>query len=140
MSVFFFDLLINQDVLVQWAYSLILYIPVFFLIGELVSLLVLMTGRGAGIVSQVLFLVSILSGVFFPVEVFPGWLLKLVQYLPTTTIVNQVRGAYSQGLHIGLLEVAMVIAVTLMAYFLKQVLYPFARKIRRSRDHVSMPI
>jgi len=57
------------------------------------------------------------SGVFFPLDNFPGWMKTLAQFLPLTHAVEVSRavyaGVYPKGL---LLNLAFILAVTCVAF------------------------
>jgi ABC-type multidrug transport system permease subunit len=70
----------------------LLSLPAFLLLGLFVGQVVLSTGRGSGVLSNVTYLVMLLSGVFFPIDVLPVFLKKISFWLlPQTYLLDSVR-------------------------------------------------
>ena len=100
-----------QNLVMGMAY-VILFIPCFMILGHGFGGLVLMTGRGQGITEQLMFLLQVLAGVYFPIEVFGNWAVNLKLYLPHTFFLNGIRqvmaGEFSSQIWIEALQFQIV--------------------------------
>ncbi|UCG23065.1 MAG: ABC transporter permease [Chloroflexota bacterium] len=76
----------------------------------------------------------ILSGVFFPVEVFPPWLRILSYLLPTTYALRALRGALMGGASLADLAVDVVILLGFAAVFTPLSIWALRYAIRRMKD------
>jgi lipooligosaccharide transport system permease protein len=59
------------------------------------------------------------SGVFFPLDKFPGWMKIFAQFLPLTHAVNISRAVFSGEMHLGLLwNVFVLLIIEALAFYL----------------------
>jgi ABC-2 type transport system permease protein len=78
--------------MLETIFFVLLSLPAFLLLGLLVAQIVLGTGRGAGILANMSYLVMLLSGVFFPIDVLPVLLKKIsIWILPQSYLLDSVR-------------------------------------------------
>ncbi len=66
-------------------------LPCFIILGIAVSSMVLATGRGQGLVTQMMFVLQVLAGVYFPVEIFGELSHILKVLLPHSFLLNGAR-------------------------------------------------
>lgn len=143
LAILVFDLAVNLSTISHILTWLILVLPTFFLVGGVFGLFILLTGRGSGISSQVLFLVSVLSGVYFPVTNFPLFVQSYIaNLLPTTLMMNSVRAtlAESKGWNISSAHIASLALSTVVLFFALNYLWPKILKIRQRRPKGIVPI
>jgi ABC-2 type transport system permease protein len=76
----------------------------------------------------------ILSGVFFPVEVFPPWLRIISYLLPTTYALRALRGALMGGASLADLALDIVILLGFAAVFTPLSIWALRYAIRRMKD------
>ena len=137
LAYFFFDLQFSPGQFLSYLSMLILSFPSFMIFGALVGLMILVTGRGGGLVGQALFIVSILSGVYFPTTVFPEWVQNyVVSNLPTAAIAESVRG--------GGFPSFISVLIWVGSFFFLAVLFryfgPLSLKLRHSQNRVDVPL
>ncbi len=70
---------------------ILLSLPCFIILGIGVGAVVLATGRGKGLLNQVMFLLQVLAGVYFPVEILGGWSSHLKLIIPQAYLVHGAR-------------------------------------------------
>jgi ABC-2 type transport system permease protein len=76
---------------------LAVFIPVVWGIGAVTAALVLTFKRGGGAVGIATFALTVTSGTYFPLDLFPGWLQTLAQANPLTIALNGMRDALLGG-------------------------------------------
>jgi ABC-2 type transport system permease protein len=84
----------------NWAAAAVLLILTalaFAGLGILASGFVLVAQQSAGITAWIAAGLSLLSGVLFPLDLFPGWLRDLAWFSPMTHALNALRGALLHG-------------------------------------------
>lgn len=81
LSTFFFRTNWNFEFVASSTFYLLLYVPIFVLIGMISSTIYLTTGRGLSLFGRIISVLSILSGTYFPVEVISAKLKTLLFYV-----------------------------------------------------------
>lgn len=119
----FFETSLNIDHIKSAFILLILNIPFAMSIGILLCAIYLYFGRGQFLVGQVNVFLSVLSGAFFPITVFPEALNKFVSnYLPFASYLTSLRNADISDLRF---------TSTLVWLFLLIIIYEFFKKSLR---------
>lgn len=137
LAILIFDLSLNSAQVVSYLFHMFLSLPNFFMFGAIVGLVILVTGRGGGIVGQAMFLLSVLSGVFFPTTVFPQWVQDyVVDFLPTAHITASIRGGelqfFSNLLVWGICFLFLAVSFRYLS--------SLSLKLRQSQDRVDVPL
>lgn len=120
---FFFETSLNIDHIKSALILLTLNIPFAMSIGILLCAIYLSLGRGQFLVGQVNVFLSVLSGAFFPISVFPEALNKFISnYLPFASYLTSLRNADISDLKF---------TSTLVWLFLLIIMYKFFKKSLR---------
>ena len=80
IAVLFFNLTIELPAAVLLFLVLLIFSPLFFSIGILASGILLKFGRGEALMPKLISLATILSGVYFPVDLFPELITKISNF------------------------------------------------------------
>lgn len=96
-AILIFDFRVELSAAFYILLSVGLSLPIFAGLGLMVAAVYYRTGRGQGLFSQALSLMSVFAGVYFPLSVMPDWLEKLVKYASPLTLLVQSSREYSFG-------------------------------------------
>jgi len=89
----FFRLQFNARALIPVLLIEMISIPVFLGLGLMLASLILLFGRGSGVVHQLGMLLMILAGTYFPVSLFPESVVFISRHLsPFTYLLSNLRG------------------------------------------------
>jgi ABC-2 type transport system permease protein len=77
--------------------ALVVFVPVVWGLGVAVAAAVLTFKRGAGATGLAAGLLTVASGAYFPLELFPGWAQDLLVYNPVTIALDVSRAALIGG-------------------------------------------
>jgi ABC-2 type transport system permease protein len=69
------------------------FIPFVWGIGVISGAIILTVRRGRGLAGLVVVLLTLTSGAYFPIQVFPGWLQQVAEFNPMTRVLNGAREA-----------------------------------------------
>jgi ABC-2 type transport system permease protein len=125
----------------NWAAAalvLVLTVVVFGSLGILAASFIMVLKRGDPITWAFGAVSSLLGGVYYPVEVLPGWLQMLARLLPITYALHAMRLALLQGAGFDIL-LPDLLALTLFAVILLPLsLLAFQFAVRRARQDGSL--
>lgn len=138
-----FDLSLLPQIVLPVLALILVSLPAYFVLGQIFSSVVIATGRGGGITSNFLFLISIVSGTYFPTEVFPKLFQDIfINYLPTTFLLKNIRLAWNQNLSVH--EFASVVLyytiLFILFYFTNQSIQKYAKSYKTKNESWSVPI
>lgn len=108
----------SQISFLNFVYSIfycVLSLPVFLILSLGIGSIVLATGRGEGIVNQIIFIFHILAGAYFPVEIMGKWAKSMTNIIPPTFYLDGIRkilsGHSSLQLWVDLLQYQLVFSL-----------------------------
>ena len=134
LAMVFFGFAQNFSTLLLALFWIVASIPLFGAMGILASYVVMITGRGSGVIGQINFLFSICAGVYFPLGVFSSptreYLLMLV---PTTRLLDVVRQSCGSGIEqkLAIQTFAFFVLMGGLAFGLCFILFPLVRQTVR---------
>lgn len=120
---FFFDVYFPLNHLFKVIFLNICFLPIFIALGYLAAAFLLIFRKGSAGLGAVVGTLGILSGAYFPIEVFPNWASELVQYLnPMYTLLEQTRIILKTGSstisYLSLTGLPVAIGLVLLAFSL----------------------
>lgn len=95
---FFFDLSYEASSFFKAIFLNLCFLPIFIALGYLAAAFLLIFRKGSAGLGVIIGTLGILSGAYFPVEVFPSWATQLVKFLnPMYTLLHQTRILLKNG-------------------------------------------
>jgi ABC-2 type transport system permease protein len=112
---------------------LIAFIPFVWGLGVFTAALLLTFRRGGGFVGLGVVILGLLSGVYFPLELLPGWLPQVAEANPVAMAINGMRDALLGGATLTDVAPTIALVLPLSAVSLAAGLGAFRLSVRRER-------
>lgn len=133
MAAFFFGIHYFASGLLPVCVILLVFIPSIWGLGILGAAATLTFRRGSGIVGFGASVLTLTSGSYFPVELFPGWMQVLIRPNPITIALNASREALIGGVGWSQVLPAVLSLVPFMVLFLGMGVIAWRWALRRER-------
>jgi ABC-2 type transport system permease protein len=133
LGVVLFGIPLGNANLLSAAVILLLAVVSFNSLGLLAASVIVVFKRGNPVAWIFQGIAGLLGGVYFPVEVLPGWLQTLSALIPVTYAVRGLQLAVYQGASVPALRGEIFPLALLAAIFLPLGLFSFAASIRRAK-------
>ena len=112
---------------------LLAFIPFVWGLGVLTAALLLTFRRGSGLIAMGTIVVGLLSGVYFPLSLLPGWLEGIAEGNPVAQAINGMREALLGGATFGDIASNLALVVPCAAASLAVGIGAFRLAVRRER-------